>query len=816
MTDPNEWRRVTALFDALLPLPASARAARLAAEPAGIRSVVDSLVRAMDEERGRFAGSAFDLLHDDAARDLLAEAAPGSRVGPYEIVREVGRGGMGVVYEGRRVDHDFAKRVAIKLVTLGARTEQVMRRFRRERRILASLEHPNIAALLDGGVTADGVPYFALEFVDGIPIDRYVREHALPVRRRVQLVRQVCEALDYAHRRLVVHRDLKPGNILVAPDGTARLLDFGVAKVVVDDDSDAAADDHTVAGALPYTPAYASPEQLVGDPVGTACDIHGLGLVLFEVLAGRHPFRAGDTPGVEVRRRLLEEPPPPSGLGKDIDAILGRALAKTPAERYASAAALADDLDRFLDGRPLAVRPGSRVERLGKFVRRHRAAVIGGTLAVLAVLGGTAATLWQARRTAAQRARAESFAGFVREMLTAPDPSQQGRDARVLDLLRTTVARLAAGEVTDPATRADLERTLGTTYTTLGVYDTAAVLLRGAVARSTAALGPNDPETARSRLALARLEAAVGRSAAAESLFRQGIATLRGHRPAHAHVLSAALGDLGNLLFNVGRLQDAEPMLLESLAIGTAAGVRPLDLVNILNTLGLVREHQGDNPGARARYRQALAIASPWSGTARASIVAPLANLANTLKLDDSLATADSLQQRAATQAREAFGERHVTYGAVLTGLADIRRRRGDLAAAERDLREAVRVMAAALPPDHLQQAPTLSLLGLLLCEVDRAREGTPFLERALDIRQRQLPAGHWFIHNTQSALSVCLRALGAPSEARRLAQAGYRGLATALGEEHPRTREAAARVQALAGEAGTGGRTGGARAPRR
>ncbi len=797
MTADARWARITALFDDLLPLDPSARAARLAAESSDIRESVESLLSALERERGRFAGSAFDLLHEETTAALLAEAPPGSRVGPYVIVREMGRGGMGVVYEGRRVDDDFHKRVAIKLVSLGARTERVMHRFRRERRILATLEHPNIAALLDGGITADGLPFFALEFVEGVPIDQYAQHHALDLPARLRLVRQVCDALDYAHRHLVVHRDLKPANILVAPDGLVRLLDFGVAKLL-DGDAEQRGDDRTMGDGAPYTPAYAAPEQLLGDPVGTACDIHGLGLVLYEVLTGRHPFRTADLPGVEVRRRLLEEPPPPSSLGRDVDAILARALGKAPSSRYASAAALADDIDRFLAGRPLATRPGTRVERLAKYVRRNRVAVAGGALAVTALVLGAATTIWQARRTATQRARAESFAGFVRDMLTAPDPSHSGRDARVLDLLGSTVARLESGEVADPATRADLERTLGTTYTTLGVYDTAAVLLRGAVDRSIRAFGSRAPETARSRVALARLDAAMGRSAQAESLFLASVATLRTHQPAYNVALAQALSEYGNLLFNVGRLDAAEPLLLEAMAIGPAAGLKGTDLINLLNTLGLVREHEGDAVGARRYYRQAIAAAAPWSNLTRAAVVAPLANLANTLKLEDSLATADSLQELAASHALAAFGERHATYGAILTGLADIRRRRDRLGAAEHDLRAAVRVMAAALPPDHLQQAPSLSLLGLVLCERGAAAEGTPLLQRALDIRRRQLPAGHWFIHNLESALSVCLHGIGRTVAARESAAAGYRGLVAALGPRHPRTLEAELRLHTL------------------
>lgn len=797
MTAPTDWARISDLFDQLLALPPGERRAILAAQTGAIRQQVQRLLDAMEREGGRFAGTAFSLLHEDAARDLLAEAAPGSRVGPYEIVREVGRGGMGVVYEAFRTDDDYRKRVAIKLVSLGARTAEVMQRFRRERRILAGLEHRNVAALLDGGYTAEGVPFVALEFVEGTPIDQHIAAQALSIRDRIALMRQVCAALQYAHQRLVIHRDLKPGNILVTADGTVKLLDFGVAKLLVEDDRSGEAD-RTGIGAQPFTPAWASPEQLLGDPLTIACDIHGLGLVLYQVLTGRHPFRDSATPAVEIRRRILEDTPPPSGLGRDLDAVLQRALEKQPAARYPSVAELSADLLRFLEGRPLLARPGTRFEQWRKFAARHRAAVAAATLAAVSVAAGVTATLWQARRAVVQQSRAEEFGGFLRQMLSAPDPTQVGRDARVLDLLGAAMARLESGEVTDPVIRADLERTLGSTYAALGVSDTAAVLLEGSLKRNRTALGDGHAETARSRLALAQLEATRGRAGAAESLFIAGIASLRRARPANVPALATGLANYGNFLFNVGRPAEAQQVLEEALVLTRSTGLPVIEEIQILNSLGMTREHQGDRAGAKGRFREAIVAASSLTGVAPAALLGPLANLANTLKLEDSLALADSLQHLAVGHARGAYGEGHAVVGATLAGLADIRRRRGEVGAAEAGLREALRILGAALPPDHLQQAPPLSLLGLLLCEHGRAVEGEPYLRRALDIRVAQLPPGHWFIHNLESALAVCLAARGRHSEALAMARSGHLGLVKALGADHPRSREAAARLAAL------------------
>lgn len=791
-----EWARVTEVFDRALALAPNAREALLRQEPDAIRTQVSALLDGLEREGGRFAGSALDLLHDDDLGAMLTEAHTGSRIGPYEIVREIGRGGMGVVYEAFRADDDFRKRVAIKLVSLGARTPAVMQRFRRERRILAQLDHPHIAALLDGGVTAQGIPYFALEYVEGVPIDRYVSSRALSMPARIALVRQVCEALQYAHQRLVVHRDLKPGNILVGADGTAKLLDFGVAKLLGDTDNTASAE-HTELGAQPYTPAYASPEQLRGEPLTTACDIHALGIVLYLVLTGRHPFREDGATTAEVQRRILHDGPSPTGLGTDVDAIISMALAKDPRQRYASAEQLSEDLRRLVAGLPLVARASSRMEHAVKFVRRHRVPVAAAVLVTLTIMLGSGATWWQARQAMMERERAEVFGAFVRDMLSAPDPSQRGRDARIADVLSGAVARLGAMKTFEPQAAGAIQRTLGTTYMRLGVLDTATMLLEGSLSATESALGARHVETARSQRAVADLRATIGNTAAAESLYLAAIATFRGAGDAAQTDLATALGEYGNMLYNSGRLADAEPRLRESLAmLRRTSSAGPEQVANVQNTLGMVREHGGDPVSAKVHYREALAIRAQLSGPLATSLIGPASNLANVLKLEDSLAAAESLQVSAVADARRAFGAQHTVVGATLTGLADIRRRRGALDAAEHDLREAVAILSAVLPADHLQLAPPLSLLGLMLCERGRVSDGEPLLRRALDIRRARLPEGHWFIHNLESALSVCLLARGQQAEAEAMARAGLVGLTKSLGAEHPRAREAAQRLE--------------------
>ncbi len=333
-----------------------------------------------------------------------ARPAVGIRVGPYEVLRELGRGGMGVVYLAARADEQFRKRVAIKVIKTGPDEEGVIRRFRRERQILASLDHPNVARLLDGGATGDGRPYFVMEYIEGHPLHEYCDRHRLSIVDRLKVFQQVCSAVAYAHRNLIVHRDLKPSNIIVTADGIPRLLDFGIAKLL---NPELSAETPTVTG-LALTPEYASPEQARGDVVTTASDVYSLGVLLYELLTGHRPYRLKTRLPMEVLKAVCEQEPErpstivrqaedttdgsravvitpegvsrardltPDRLGRrlrgDLDNIVLMALRKEPLRRYASAEALSEDLRRYLEGLPVKARKGTSAYRAGKYVKRH-------------------------------------------------------------------------------------------------------------------------------------------------------------------------------------------------------------------------------------------------------------------------------------------------------------------------------------------------------------------------------------------------------------------------------------------------------------
>jgi eukaryotic-like serine/threonine-protein kinase len=430
MSHPSRERE---LFDQAVALPRDERETFLDAacsDPA-LRARVAELLRAHERLGTSFLNTpALEL-------NTASVGRVGRRLGAYAIAREIGRGGMGAVYLASRADDEFQKAVAIKIVAAPLGDATLLRRFRRERQILAALEHPHIARLLDGGTTEEGLPYLVMEYVDGLRIDEYVRNHALSVDDIITIFRRVCEAVQFAHRSLVIHRDLKPQNILITPDGSPHLLDFGIATLITADD-DEPGGTRTGMGAM--TPEYASPEQLRGERVTTASDVYALGVLLYELLAGARPHDFASKRTDEAIRTVLEtDPARPSvtaarrgqqvlakRLAGDLDAIVMMALRKEPERRYSSALALSDDLRRHQDGHPVVARGEAPSYRARKFVRRHRVGVAAAAAIVLTLIAGMAATAWQARvanrarhDAEVQRARAERRFSDVRRLASS-------------------------------------------------------------------------------------------------------------------------------------------------------------------------------------------------------------------------------------------------------------------------------------------------------------------------------------------------------------------------------------------------------------
>jgi eukaryotic-like serine/threonine-protein kinase len=559
----RRWIRASALFDELADSDEPARAARLAAlreageDPAVIEQLAAMLAAdaaasgVLDRGVQAMAPTVVDALaQGQQARADEGAPAPAS-IGRFRLVRLLGRGGMGEVYLAESTQGDFVQQVALKLLKRGMDSDEILRRFAQERRILAQLNHAHIAALVDGGVSAEGRPYYAMEYVAGEALTDYARSHALGARERVQLMALICDAVAHAQSRLVVHRDLKPSNILVDADGQPRVLDFGIAKIL----GDSAEDGLTRTGARALSPAYAAPEQIRGEPVSTATDVYALGVVLYELLCGRLPHRRsatapefGDdaTTTVERPSQVLRKTTVGAGKGPyahrsaerearqiagDLDTVVLTALHREPERRYANASALGADLRRWLEGRTINARPDSARYRTWRFVRRHRVgvAVSAFTLVFLVVSLGVA--LWQARIANAERNRATEQAAIAtavsnfltEDVIRSANPYRSKLDLSMGEALtqaRGSVAQRFAGQ---PRTEGAVRRALAESLRLAGEREPAEQEARAALDVLAARFGHDDPDALRSRGMLGRLLLSTDEEAA-RRIFTEGMA----------------------------------------------------------------------------------------------------------------------------------------------------------------------------------------------------------------------------------------------------------------------------------------------------
>jgi len=416
----ENFLRIEAIFNEALEAPVEARMELIDARCKGDRSIAAEVYSLLDACEAEESETAARRLDPEAGREATAES---KRIGPYLIDSLLGRGGMGAVYLAHRADGHFEQKVAIKLIDLPLATDVFRERFRQERQILAGLQHPYIARLLDGGVTQNGDLYLAMEYVDGVPIHIFCVQEHLSLAQRLELFMHVCEAVQFAHQNLIVHRDLKPDNIFVAEDGTPRLLDFGTAKLLSPSLANPGSE-LTREGFQSFTPQYASPEQVLGNPITTASDTYSLGVLLYLLLTGSLPYELKELTTAEMLRVICEEPPRRPGqvsgthtrLDTDLEAILLKALRKVPSERYRTAEQLAADVGAYLDGKPVAARRGTMRYRAGKFIRRHRFGLAGAVLLAATLVAGIAGVLWQAKVANGERRKAEARSADLRQL----------------------------------------------------------------------------------------------------------------------------------------------------------------------------------------------------------------------------------------------------------------------------------------------------------------------------------------------------------------------------------------------------------------
>jgi serine/threonine-protein kinase len=797
---PTRFARLEELFDRVLQLPDDDRGALLAAVEAESPSLAGDL-------RGLLAAHArTDSLVSPVRRGSTTDASwTGMRLGAYEIGQRIGAGGMGAVYEAVRADDQYRQRVAVKFLRRVADGAQAARRFRAERQFLASLQHPGIAALLDGGVTPDGQPYFVMEYIDGEPITRWCDARSLPLADRLARFRDVCQAVRAAHQKLVVHRDLKPGNILVTADGLVKLLDFGIAKWLGAEDAVEALDGTlTVAGARVYTPEYAAPEQVRGEPVDTTADVYALGVLLFELLTGRRPFALAGLSPAELERVVSEQPAPkPSSvltpdrhgalglrtpaaarraIEGDLDAIVLTALRKEPARRYASVDRLLEDITRHLEGRPVAARPDGAGYRLAKRVRRRRLETVAGAVAVLSLVGGTAAALRQAARAEEAATRASAVTTFLTTTLGAARPDAFGRDILMRDVLDSAVVR-ADSTTAPPAVEGAIRDVLGGSFLALGEYEKAATQYERSVAAWARAGTALDSARAVALKQLATVHWSAGDNAAADSVLRAAVPLYERHFANDPLARSAILDLRGQVIANDGRLAEALPLMLQSLAIFRAEfPEQPGEAASTYVSAGVITSNLGDHNGADTLMLAGLAAARRAYGDVHPMVASALTARATVLERLGRLDSAGTLYREVIAIREKLLGPTHPDLAFTMTNYADHLRRRGLHAASTEWSRRVVALRGTSLDDTHMALAGAMLQLGLALGAMDSVGPGERWVREAYRLRSAAVPPDHWLLASTNSALGEVLTRAGRYAEAERLLVPAETRLSAALG----------------------------------
>jgi serine/threonine-protein kinase len=777
MSDPAHWARIEAILDELIELSPEARRSRLDDLPASERELRGEVQRLLDED-SRGGDGILDLgLAALAGRVLEVDDEPtaeaGQRIGPYRIVRELGRGGMGEVLLAERVDGDFEQLVALKIIRGGPNRAEVVERFRHERRILATLRHANIAALYDGGATEDGAPYFAMEFVEGERIHEYCDERRLSLAERIDLFDAVCRAVQYAHQNLVIHRDLKPSNVLVTAEGTVKLLDFGIAKVVDSDSDDA---EQTQAASRFLTPAYAAPEQILDEPTSTATDVYSLGVLLHVLLTGHNPH--GDTSrSADRARAVLEEELPdpsttaqrdthsetaaeiarrrglaPNGLRRrlrgDLDDILQMALQRKPSDRYASAEDLRADLERYRDSRPVAARPDTPGYRFRRFVRRNTVPFVAGTTLLVSVLGFA---IWMSvlygravraeTESAIEAEKAKRVAAFLEELFEVSDPDvSPGETVTARELLDVGAERIATELGDEPDVRSSLQLTMARTYRALGLLEEAEELGRAALQTRATLFGDESEDVASALIELAETHIEQRRLEEGEDAARRGLA-IRERRLAPDHSeLGHAFGTLGAIQFFQTRYDDAERNMRRALDIYERAAVRDDKTIAVAaSDLAGVYLNQGRPKDAIPLFEEAIEAYRHAGDGEHPWVSYFYGNLGHALMSAGRHEEAEAAFLRGLEIRIRGYGEEHPDVGTLHASLGELYQRMGRFDDAERHVRRSVTILRNAVPADHLELAWAVEGLGMVLLRAEKLDEADSLLAEAKSIAEKSV-----------------------------------------------------------------------------
>jgi serine/threonine protein kinase/tetratricopeptide (TPR) repeat protein len=791
LMDSGRWLRASGHLDRILELSPDERDASVAALQADDPESAADVALLMDEHRRLTAEGFLDSSPPMQPREASLD---GVTIGAYTLSSRIGHGGMGTVWLASRSDGRFEGRAALKLLNAALVGGGGEERFKREGTILARLTHPHIARLIDAGVSTTGQPYLVLEYVDGRHIDRYCDEERLSVESRIRLILDVMVAVAHAHANLIVHRDLKPSNVLVTASGQVKLLDFSIAKLIEDHAPAATLLTQEVGSAM--TPKYAAPEQVAGGPVTTATDVYSLGVLLYELLTGHHPAGPAPKSASDFARAVTELAPlrltdavhglssdaasalaakratTPERLRRslrgDLETILGKALKKSPAERYASVPVFADDLRRYINHQPISARPDGIGYRAAKFARRHwrgLTAVTASLLVFFAVVGFSAARLATERdRARSQAEKASRLSGLLTRLLTEADPyrTPDANGPTVQSLLDIAADRVARELGDQPDVQAEMFTLIGRTYARMGQYAKAQPLLEKGLAIGRSTFGSGSVRVAQSLNDIGVLERSMGNLARAEPLLVESLAIRRRLLGNESNDVAITLVELGRVLKDLGRSAESEAPIREALAIRKRIfGDEHRETATSKNELGRLLWERGDFAGAEPLLRENMATTERVLGADHPNAGAAKASFAQLLLVRGDAAAAETLFRESLAVDRKVFGEGHTEYAITLDSLANAVEVQGRLGEAQTMFDDALGIARPQLGDEHPRVATMIIDAARVQIAQGHAAGTEAPLRHALQVRERILKEGDWRIGQARSLLGASLLAQG-------------------------------------------------------
>ncbi|MBV8570403.1 MAG: serine/threonine protein kinase [Acidobacteriaceae bacterium] len=791
------WQQVDSLFQQLLEQDVSERTAFLN-EACGDDPELQNAVKRLLAHDDKPLGSLKTPV-DEAAREVTLI---GRRIGSYVLLRVLGEGGMGRVFLAARADDQYQQLVAVKLMHSGMwQSETMLQRFQRERQILASLNHPNIARLLDGGMTSDGSPYLVMEYVAGTPIDEYCRGKRLSIKAKLELFRTVCLAVEYAHKNLVVHRDIKPANVLVSEEGTPKLLDFGIAKLL-DPDHDGQMPPKTRPTERLMTPEYASPEQLTGESITTATDVYGLGVLLYELLAGEHPYAEQTANPIEMARRICEvDPRPPSAvalpspdrahLHGDLDAITLKALEKDSARRYGLPSDLAADISRYLNNQPVLARPATAAYRARKYVRQHRIGVSMAAFLAVVLLSFAVAQSFELRRTRRERDRADRVTELMTSMFRVSDPSEaRGNEIRAREILDKASTTIASGLSQDPELEAQMMHVVGTVYSSLGLYSRSEALLRQAAEIRRRVLGASSAATLTSMYELAGVLKSESRYAEAEKLSRETLGARRSLLGSEHRDTLESISQLASILNKEGRFREAEKLHREVNEKATRVfgphdrGVRR----RAMRGLAIDLAYEGKLAESERVLRELLESDRRALGRDHPDVLADMNNLAAALQREEKWGEAEKMYLELLPEFRRVNGPEHPYTLLIMGNLGDLLFNEKRYVEAEKLLQETLEIKRRVLGPEHDSTLITAGMLAADLQAEGQYSAAEKLFRKTLEMMRQTLGESHSNYLGTLYELGDLLRHEGRYAEAEQVLTADLKGRRRVLGDAHPDT----------------------------